>query len=204
VNIVLVEADLHTNSISPPSPCAKFKLGSEKYRSRVLSKTCRPKWIEQFDLHLYDENFQQLDVMLQDRSTPRNEVLGRLSIDLRQLEKERTHETWYELRADKSDRVKANVLLLITISQRTTAMDTTSMNGTGEAKEHLASRYVGVLKPPLRRLMGQCGGIFRISYTPCIQSVTLVASQSKVLQRTAHNITLLGQFSNFQSAELRA
>lgn len=40
-----------------------------------MAKTYEPKWYEQYDLHIYDENFQTLDVMVRDKTG--NTVIGR-------------------------------------------------------------------------------------------------------------------------------
>uniref|UniRef100_A0AC34RPM4 C2 domain-containing protein n=1 Tax=Panagrolaimus sp. JU765 TaxID=591449 RepID=A0AC34RPM4_9BILA len=110
VNIVLVEAKLSLlNLPTIPDPYVKFKLGSEKYKSKNMMKTYEPKWIEQFDLHIYDENFQTLDVMIYDKNG--NTIIGKCSIDLKEFEREKTEENWYQLEDDCG-----SILLLMTIS----------------------------------------------------------------------------------------
>ena len=110
VNIVLVEARLNALTLPAlPDPYVKFKLGFEKCKSKVQSKTFEPKWVEQFDLHIYDENFQTLDVMIRDKSS--NISIGKCSIDLKNFEREKTEEKWYQLEEDSG-----SILLLLTIS----------------------------------------------------------------------------------------
>ncbi|KAE9550845.1 hypothetical protein FO519_005949 [Halicephalobus sp. NKZ332] len=110
VNIVLVEARLNVfNFPNLPDPYVKFKLGSEKCKSKVQQKTFEPKWIEQYDLHIFDENFQNLDVMVRDKSS--NLSIGKCSIDLRDFEREKTEEKWFQLEEDSG-----SILLLLTIS----------------------------------------------------------------------------------------
>lgn len=67
-------------------PYVKFRLGNEKYKSK---NSYRSKWLEQFDLHLFDED-QVLEVSVWNRNT----MHGKCSIDLRSLPRERTHCLW--------------------------------------------------------------------------------------------------------------
>lgn len=95
VNIVLVEAkNLLPTDTQPhaplPDPYVRFKLGSDKYKSKVYGctllisyqlrdkfiisyryqaavKTLEPKWLEQFDMHVYDDQSQTLEIMVFDR-----------------------------------------------------------------------------------------------------------------------------------------
>uniref|UniRef100_A0AC35FVE0 C2 domain-containing protein n=1 Tax=Panagrolaimus sp. PS1159 TaxID=55785 RepID=A0AC35FVE0_9BILA len=111
VNIVLVEAKLnYLNFQQHPDSYVKFKLCSEKCKSKIISKSFEPKWYEQYDLHIYDENFQTLDVMVHDKSSS-NAVIGKCSIDLKEFEREKTEEQWYQLEEDAG-----SILLLLTIS----------------------------------------------------------------------------------------
>uniref|UniRef100_A0A914BY18 C2 domain-containing protein n=1 Tax=Acrobeloides nanus TaxID=290746 RepID=A0A914BY18_9BILA len=108
VNIVLVEAKLNSLQLAqPPDTFVKFKLGNEKYKSKVASKSYAPRWLEQFDLHIYDENFQTLDLMIHEKNT----IIGGCSIDLREFDREQMEEKWYQL-----DHDAGSVLLLLSIS----------------------------------------------------------------------------------------
>lgn len=63
-----------------------LRLGNEKFKSKT-SWRCR--WLEQFDLHLFDEE-QFLEVTIWRRNTQ----LGKCTIDLRSLPREVTHNLW--------------------------------------------------------------------------------------------------------------
>ncbi|TKR62495.1 hypothetical protein L596_026447 [Steinernema carpocapsae] len=78
VNVVLVEAKnlMPSSNGIPPDPYVKFKLGSEKYKSKVIAKSLEPKWLEQFDLHIFDESGQTLEISVCDKHT--NTVIGKL------------------------------------------------------------------------------------------------------------------------------
>ncbi|XP_052740715.1 multiple C2 and transmembrane domain-containing protein isoform X7 [Bicyclus anynana] len=118
VTIVLVEAknlpamDVETRS---SDPYCKFRLGNEKYKSKVIWKTLHPSWLEQFDLHLYDDQEQILEVTVWDKDKQtKDDFLGRCAIDLSRLEREKTHNIWQELEDGNGQ-----IFLLLTISGTT-------------------------------------------------------------------------------------
>ncbi|CAL1542502.1 unnamed protein product, partial [Lymnaea stagnalis] len=94
VNITLVEGSnlvaMDDNGLS--DPYVKFRLGPEKYRSKFKSKTLNPRWLENFDLRLFDDQSSQLEITVYDHDTRgKDDFMGRAVIELSQLEKERTH-----------------------------------------------------------------------------------------------------------------
>ncbi|EFO22670.2 C2 domain-containing protein [Loa loa] len=113
VNIVLIEgrnlmmADNPENNF--PDPFVKFKLGSEKYKSRPVIRSSNPKWLEQFDLHMFDEPKHTLEMMVIDKKT--NLDIGRCSLDLDKLEKETPNQMFCEL-----DRGTGSILVLISVT----------------------------------------------------------------------------------------
>ncbi|CAL2028895.1 unnamed protein product [Caenorhabditis brenneri] len=110
VNIVLVEGKgIRIDERCPDAFC-KFKLGQEKYKSKVCSNA-DPKWIEQFDLHVFDTADQMLQMACIDRNT--NGIIGRVEIDLSSVPLDETLQHWYHLDNAPDD---AQVLLLITVS----------------------------------------------------------------------------------------
>lgn len=99
------------------------RLGTEKYKSKVVNKTLNPIWLEQFDLHLYEDPYlgQELEVTVWDRDkSHQDDVMGRALIDLATLERETTHRLWRELEDGSG-----SIFLLLTISG-TTASETIS------------------------------------------------------------------------------
>ncbi|XP_022662645.1 multiple C2 and transmembrane domain-containing protein 1-like isoform X3 [Varroa destructor] len=114
VNVVLVEGrkllPMDENGLS--DPFVKFRLGNEKYKSKFCLKTLNPQWLEQFDLHMYQEQPKVLEITVWDKDFGgRNDFMGRASIDLRSLEPETTHPIWQEL-----ENGAGQIFLLITIS----------------------------------------------------------------------------------------
>lgn len=57
--------------------CGLFRLGNEKYKSKVVWRSLNPRWLEQFDLHLYDDGDQQLEVTVWDKDRSRDDFIGR-------------------------------------------------------------------------------------------------------------------------------
>ncbi|XP_018403130.1 PREDICTED: multiple C2 and transmembrane domain-containing protein 1 [Cyphomyrmex costatus] len=125
VTIVLVEAKnlLPMDIDGLSDPYVKFRLGTEKYKSKVVNKTLNPIWLEQFDLHLYEDPYlgQELEVTVWDRDrSHQDDLMGKTVIDLATLERETTHRLWRELEDGSG-----NIFLLLTISG-TTASETIS------------------------------------------------------------------------------
>lgn len=88
VTIVLIEAkglpkDLEGGT---DEPFVKFRLGNEKYKSKI---SYRAKWLEQFDLHLFDDD-QLLEVVISGKYNN----YGRGTVDLTNLQRECTHTIW--------------------------------------------------------------------------------------------------------------
>ncbi|XP_033099879.1 multiple C2 and transmembrane domain-containing protein 1-like isoform X14 [Anneissia japonica] len=114
VTITLLEGrnliPMDDNGLS--DPYIKFKLGHEKYKSKVENKTLNPHWMEQFDLHLYDDQSNILELSVWDKDVgARDEIMGRSTIDLNELKKEVTHNIEQELEDGAGV-----VCLLLTIS----------------------------------------------------------------------------------------
>ncbi|VDN04168.1 unnamed protein product [Thelazia callipaeda] len=113
VNIVLIEgrnlASPNASKYTFPDLFVKFKLGSEKYKSKSVLRNNNPKWLEQFDLHMFDDSKHLLEMMVIDKKT--NTSIGRYSIDLDKLEKETSHQMACEL-----DHSVGTILLLISIT----------------------------------------------------------------------------------------
>ncbi|XP_014664706.1 PREDICTED: multiple C2 and transmembrane domain-containing protein 1-like isoform X2 [Priapulus caudatus] len=114
VTIVLVEGKnllpMDANGLS--DPYVKFRLSNEKYKSKVAFKTLNPNWLEQFDLHMFDDQSKQLEMTIWDKDIrSKDDFMGRCTIDLAQLPRERTHAIWQDLEDGAG-----SIHLLLTIS----------------------------------------------------------------------------------------
>ncbi|KAK2576927.1 hypothetical protein KPH14_005546 [Odynerus spinipes] len=120
----------------------KLKLGTEKYKSKVVNKTLNPVWLEQFDLHLYEDPYlgQELEVTVWDRDrSHQDDLMGRAVIDLATLERETTHRLWRDLEDGSG-----NIFLLLTISGTTaseTISDLAAHEETPRERTQLVQRY---------------------------------------------------------------
>ncbi|XP_023248407.1 multiple C2 and transmembrane domain-containing protein [Copidosoma floridanum] len=144
VTIVLVEAKnlLPMDIDGLSDPYVKFRLGSEKYKSKVANKTLSPVWLEQFDLHLYEDPYlgQELEVTVWDRDrSHQDDLMGRVVIDLAALERETTHRLWRELEDGAG-----SIFLLLTISGTTaseTISDLAAHEDTPRERSQMIQRY---------------------------------------------------------------
>ncbi|KAK0169078.1 hypothetical protein PV327_002824 [Microctonus hyperodae] len=144
VTIVLVEAKnlLPMDIDGLSTPYVKFRLGTEKYKSKIVNKTLNPVWLEQFDLHLYEDPYlgQELEVTIWDRDkSHQDDLMGRTTIDLAGLERETTHRIWRELEDGSG-----NVFLLLTISGTTaseTISDLAAHEETPQERERILIKY---------------------------------------------------------------
>ncbi|XP_039277384.1 multiple C2 and transmembrane domain-containing protein isoform X3 [Nilaparvata lugens] len=139
VTIVLVEGKtllpMDIDGYSDP-------LGHEKYKSKVAYKTLNPSWLEQFDLHLYDDQSQELEVTVWDKDRSKDDFMGRCAIDLSQLEREKTH----RIKQDLDDGAGA-IFLLLTISGTTaseTISDLTTFEENPRERKIVEDRYTFV------------------------------------------------------------
>ncbi|XP_003396582.1 multiple C2 and transmembrane domain-containing protein isoform X5 [Bombus affinis] len=144
VTIVLVEAKnlLPMDIDGLSDPYVKFRLGTEKYKSKVVHKTLNPVWLEQFDLHLYEDPYlgQELEVTVWDRDkSHQDDLMGKTVIDLTTLERETTHRLWRDLEDGSG-----SIFLLLTISGTTaseTISDLAAHEETPREREQLYQRY---------------------------------------------------------------
>lgn len=107
------------------------RLGNEKYKSKP---SWQARWLEQFDLHLFDED-QSLEIVLWNRSIQ----YGKCTIDLKTLQREQTHKINEPLEESSIE-----ISLLLTISGTTaseTITDLTSYKPDPREMESVQNRY---------------------------------------------------------------
>ncbi|KAI5088220.1 multiple C2 and transmembrane domain-containing protein 1 [Silurus meridionalis] len=114
VSISLIEGrnlqPMDTNGLS--DPYVKFRMGHQKYKSKIIHKSLNPQWREQFDFHLYDEGGGVIDVTVWDRDAgKRDDFMGRCQVDLSLLSKECTHKLDLQL-----EEGEGMLVLLVTLT----------------------------------------------------------------------------------------
>jgi hypothetical protein len=135
----MINCSESTRLIIPDFPL--FRLGNEKYKSKTSP---RAKWLEQFDLHLFEED-QLLEVVV----CSKNINIGKCTIDLKSLPRETTHRLW-----NKFEDCIGEIFLLLTISGTTsseTITDLTTYKEDTKEKKTLEGKYVSRCQP--RRLL---------------------------------------------------
>ncbi|KAK2532944.1 Mctp1 [Columba guinea] len=79
VSVTLIEGRelkaMDANGLS--DPYVKFRLGHQKYKSKIVPKTLNPQWREQFDFHLYEERGGIIDITVWDKDVgKRDDFIG--------------------------------------------------------------------------------------------------------------------------------
>ncbi|XP_040584779.1 multiple C2 and transmembrane domain-containing protein 1 isoform X5 [Mesocricetus auratus] len=114
VSITLIEGRdlkaMDSNGLS--DPYVKFRLGHQKYKSKIMPKTLNPQWREQFDFHLYEERGGIIDITAWDKDAgKRDDFIGRCQVDLSSLSREQTHKL--ELQLEEGE---GHLVLLVTLT----------------------------------------------------------------------------------------
>lgn len=55
----------------------QYRLGGEKFKSKSSNRWPTPTWLEQFDLHLFDDQTQELEINVCAKERSREEVVAR-------------------------------------------------------------------------------------------------------------------------------
>ncbi|NXD26903.1 MCTP1 protein, partial [Spelaeornis formosus] len=142
VSITLIEGcelkAMDANGLS--DPYVKFRLGHQKYKSKIVPKTLNPQWREQFDFHLYEERGGIIDITVWDKDVgKKDDFIGRCQVDLSTLSKEQTHKLEMPLEEGEGYLV---LLVTLTASAAVTISDL-SINSLEDQKEReeILKRY---------------------------------------------------------------
>ncbi|NXJ82319.1 MCTP1 protein, partial [Trogon melanurus] len=134
VSVTLIEGRelkaMDANGLS--DPYVKFRLGHQKYKSKIVPKTLNPQWRQQFDFHLYEERGGIIDITVWDKDAgKKDDFIGRCQIDLSTLSKEQTHKLEMPLEEGEGCLV---LLVTLTASAAVTISDL-SVNSLEDQKE---------------------------------------------------------------------
>ncbi|XP_069348006.1 multiple C2 and transmembrane domain-containing protein 1 isoform X6 [Eulemur rufifrons] len=142
VSITLIEGRdlkaMDSNGLS--DPYVKFRLGHQKYKSKIMPKTLNPQWREQFDFHLYEERGGIIDITAWDKDAgKRDDFIGRCQVDLSALSREQTHKL--ELQLEEGEGLL--VLLVTLTASATVSISDLSVNSLEDQKEReeILKRY---------------------------------------------------------------
>nr|XP_044635967.1 multiple C2 and transmembrane domain-containing protein 1 isoform X9 [Equus asinus] len=142
VSITLIEGRdlkaMDSNGLS--DPYVKFRLGHQKYKSKIMPKTLNPQWREQFDFHLYEERGGIIDITAWDKDAgKRDDFIGRCQVDLSALSREQTHKL--ELQLEEGE---GHLVLLVTLTaSATVSISDLSVSSLEDQKEReeILKRY---------------------------------------------------------------
>ncbi|XP_066129925.1 multiple C2 and transmembrane domain-containing protein 1 isoform X5 [Saccopteryx bilineata] len=142
VSIMLIEGRdlkaMDSNGLS--DPYVKFRLGHQKYKSKIMPKTLNPQWREQFDFHLYEERGGIIDITAWDKDAgKRDDFIGRCQVDLSALSREQTHKL--ELQLEEGE---GHLVLLVTLTaSATVSISDLSVSSLEDQKEReeILKRY---------------------------------------------------------------
>ncbi|XP_056181764.1 multiple C2 and transmembrane domain-containing protein 1 isoform X1 [Falco biarmicus] len=121
-------------------PYVKFRLGHQKYKSKIVPKTLNPQWREQFDFHLYEERGGIIYITVWDKDVgKKDDFIGRCQIDLSTLSKEQTHKLEVPLEDGEGRLV---LLVTLTASAAVTISDfSVSSLEDQKEREEILKRY---------------------------------------------------------------
>ena len=71
LNVVLVEANIYDKEFDY-DPYVKIRLENERYRSKTIRRSASPRFLEQFQLYVYDTNKMALEVAIFDYNQSSN------------------------------------------------------------------------------------------------------------------------------------
>ncbi|KAL6045545.1 hypothetical protein STEG23_026301, partial [Scotinomys teguina] len=142
VSITLIEGRdlkaMDSNGLS--DPYVKFRLGHQKYKSKIMPRTLNPQWREQFDFHLYEERGGIIDITAWDKDAgKRDDFIGRCQVDLSSLSREQTHKL--ELQLEEGE---GHLVLLVTLTaSATVSISDLSVHSLEDQKERgeILKRY---------------------------------------------------------------
>ncbi|XP_069158238.1 multiple C2 and transmembrane domain-containing protein isoform X4 [Procambarus clarkii] len=139
ITIVLVEGKnlLPMDPDGTSDPYVKFRLGNEKYKSKIELHTLTPKWLEQFDFHLFDDQSHSLEITVWDKDVrSKDDFMGKCCLDITQYEREKTHHIWVDL-----DKGAGSLFLLLTISGTTSSETISDLHSYQENPKELENIY---------------------------------------------------------------
>ncbi|NWU93984.1 MCTP1 protein, partial [Upupa epops] len=142
VSVTLIEGRelkaMDANGLS--DPYVKFRLGHQKYKSKIVPKTLNPQWREQFDFHLYEERGGIIDITVWDKDAgKKDDFIGRCQVDLSTLSKEQTHKLEMPLEEGEGFLV---LLVTLTASAAVTISDlSVNLLEDPKEREEILKRY---------------------------------------------------------------
>uniref|UniRef100_A0A8C7W8X5 Extended synaptotagmin 2 n=1 Tax=Oncorhynchus mykiss TaxID=8022 RepID=A0A8C7W8X5_ONCMY len=140
-------------------PYGVLHIGNQLFRSKVIKKTVNPKWHEVYEAMVYENSGpQNLEIELFDEDTDQDDFLGRLLIDIAELQKEQKIDEWFVLEEGDTGKLhlKLEWLSLHPTRENLDQVLTSNKVDKGQANADLSSALLVVFLDSARSLPVSC------------------------------------------------
>ncbi|XP_036418317.1 extended synaptotagmin-2 isoform X2 [Colossoma macropomum] len=135
-------------------PYGVIKVGNHLFQSKVIKDCLNPKWNEVYEAYVYDQPGQLLEIELFDEDPDEDDFLGRLVIDVTELQKEQKVDEWFVLDDVSSGKLhlKLEWLTPLSTSDKLEQVLSSIRADKGQANDGLASALLVVHLDSARNL----------------------------------------------------
>ncbi|XP_055737199.1 extended synaptotagmin-2-like isoform X2 [Salvelinus fontinalis] len=78
-------------------PYGVLHIGNQLFQSKTVKESLHPKWNEVYEALVYEHSGQHLEIELFDEDPDKDDFLGSLMIDMKELHKEQKVDEWFDL-----------------------------------------------------------------------------------------------------------
>ncbi|XP_026169726.1 extended synaptotagmin-2-A isoform X1 [Mastacembelus armatus] len=136
-------------------PYGIISIGTKQFKSKVIQENLNPKWNEVYEALVYDNaGVKIVDIELFDEDTDDDDFLGRLMIDIDQLQNEQKVDEWFALEDVSKGKLHLKLEWLSVLS-KPDKLDQALMSinaGRGQANDGLSSALLIVFLDSARNL----------------------------------------------------
>uniref|UniRef100_A0A674EUT8 Extended synaptotagmin 2 n=1 Tax=Salmo trutta TaxID=8032 RepID=A0A674EUT8_SALTR len=136
-------------------PYGVLHIDNQLFRSKVIKKTINPKWNEVFEAMVYENSGpQNLEIELFDEDTDQDDFLGKLLIDVAELQKEQKVDELFVLEEVETGKLhlKLEWLYLLPTREKLDQVLTSNKVDKGQANDDLSSALLVVFLDSARSL----------------------------------------------------
>uniref|UniRef100_A0A4W5PAA5 Extended synaptotagmin 2 n=1 Tax=Hucho hucho TaxID=62062 RepID=A0A4W5PAA5_9TELE len=136
-------------------PYGVLHIGNQLFRSKVIKKTINPKWNEVYEAMVYENSGpQNLEIELFDEDTDQDDFIGRVLIDIAELQKEQKVDEWFVMEEVDTGKLhlKLEWLSLLPTREKLDQVLTSIKVDKGQANSDLSSALLVVFLDSARNL----------------------------------------------------
>ncbi|TRZ06692.1 hypothetical protein HGM15179_020415, partial [Zosterops borbonicus] len=126
-------------------PYAVLRVGTQAATSRVINDNNNPEWNEIYEFMVHEVPGQELEVELFDKDPDKDDLLGRMKLDLGEVLRARVMEEWFPLQDGAQGRLQLHLEWLSLLSDSARLDQVLEKNKTLEAKPDPPSSAVLVV-----------------------------------------------------------